>query len=180
MHKPVSVFSKNGSALGGNTDNIASLTSAVSYTSTVSYGQGPVKNNNLGAPDPTGRINAGSKTSGSITYTPQAKRYWGYSASATPTDAEILAALGGGSELNPAKAKTSFNVTISSGTNYVFFAYPASQGALSSLSVGGFGSLPAFTPINRSFTNAQGYAQSYYIYVSQNTFSTTVSNITTN
>lgn len=173
-------FSKNGSGLGGNTDNIASLTASVSYTATVSYGQGPVKNNNLGAPDPTGRINAGSRTSGSITFTPQARRYWGYSATATPTDVEIRAALGGGSELSSAKAKGSFDITISSGTHYVFFAYPASSGSLSSLSVGGFGSLPAFTLTTRSFTNVNGYAQSYNIYVSQNTFATTVSNIITN
>lgn len=173
-------FSKNGTGLGGNTDNIASLTTSVSYTATVSYGQGPVKNNNLGAPDPTGRINAGSRTSGSITFTPQARRYWGYSATATPTDAEIRAALGGGSELSSAKAKGSFDITISSGTHYVFFAYPATSGALSSLSVGGFGSLPAFTLSTRSFTNVNGYAQSYNIYVSQNTFATTVSNIITN
>lgn len=173
-------FSKNGSGLGSNTDNIASLTSAVSYTATVSYSQGPIKNNNLGTPDPTGRINAGSKTSGAVTFTPQAKRYWGYSSSAIPTDSEIKAVLGGGSELSSAKAKGSFDVVISSGINYVFFAYPASIGPLSSLSVGGFGSLPAFTLTARSFTNAQGYAQSYNIYVSQNTFSTTVSNIITN
>jgi len=173
-------FSKNGTGLGGNTDNIASLIASVSYTATVSYGQGPVKNNNLGAPDPTGRINAGSRTSGSITFTPQARRYWGYSATATPTDAEIRAALGGGSELSSAKAKGSFDIAISSGTHYVFFAYPATSGSLSSLSVGGFGSLPAFTLITRSFTNVNGYAQSYNIYVSQNTFATTVSNIITN
>ncbi len=174
------VYNKGGSPLGGNTDNIASLTSSVSYTVTISYGQGPVKNNNLGVPDPTGRINAGSRTSSAVTFTPQSKRFWGYSADATPTDAEIRAALGGNSELSGAKAKGSFDVTISSGSNYVFYAYPASLGGLSSLSVGGFGSLPAFDLTTRSFTNAQGHAQSYNIYVSKNTFSSTVSNIITN
>jgi hypothetical protein len=174
------IFSKNGSPLGGNTDNIASLTTAVSYTAAVSYAQGAVKNNNLGAADPAGQITAGSKTSSAITYTPQAKRYWGYANSATPTDAEIIAALGGNSELSSSKAKTAFDIAISSGSHYVFFAYPASLGPLSSLSVGGFGSLASFTQTTRTFTNGNGYAQSYYIYVNPNDFSTTVSNITTN
>jgi hypothetical protein len=175
-----SSFSKNGSGLGGNTDNIASLIAAVSYTATVNYAAGATKNNNVGTPDPTGQISAGSKTSAAITFTPQAKRYWGYSSNTTPTDADIKTALGGGSELSSAKAKTSFDITISGGSNYIFFAYPASLGALSNLTVGGFGSLPSFTLITRSFTNASGYAQSYNIYINPNAFSTPVSNITTN
>ena len=175
-----SSFSKNGSGLGSNTDNIASLTAPVSYTATVSYAQSVVKNNNIGTPDPTGQISAGSKTSSAITFTPQAKRYWGYCSSITPADADIKAALGGGSELSSAKAKTAFDINISSGSNYIFYAYPASLGALSTLTVGGFGSLPSFTMITRSFSNTNGYAQSYNIYINPNAFSTPVSNIITN
>jgi hypothetical protein len=173
-------YSKNGSGLGGNTDAIASLTSAVSYTTTVNYGQGAVKNNNLGNADPTGQIGAGSKTSAAITYTPQAKRYWGYASTNSPTDAEIIAALGGGSELSSSKAKGAFDITITSGTHFIFFAYPSSLGNLNSLSVGGFGSLGSFNQTTRSFTNASSYSQSYNIYVNPNDFSTTVSTIITN
>jgi hypothetical protein len=175
-----SSYSKNGSGLGSNTDAIASLTSAVTYTATVNYGQGGIKNNNLGTADPVGRINAGSKTSGVITFTPQSKRYWGYAATSSPTDAEIIAALGGGSELSATRAKASFDITISSGTHFIFFAYPASLGNLTSLNVGGFGSISSFTQTTRSFTNANSYAQSYNIYVNPNDFSTTVSSIITN
>jgi hypothetical protein len=173
-------FSKNGSAMANNMDNIPSLTSVVSYTATVNYAQGGVKNNNTGASDETGRVAAGSKTSSPVSFTPQAKRYWGYASSATPTDAEIRAALGGSSELSSSKAKTSFDITISGGSNYIFYAYPAAFGPLSTLSVGGFGSLPAFTLTTRAFTNANGYTQSYNIYLNQNAFSTPVSNIIIN
>jgi hypothetical protein len=173
-------FSKNGSALGSNPDNISSLTASVSYTATVSYAQGAVKNNNVGTPDPTGQISAGSKTSTAITFTPQAKRYWGYSSSTAPSDADIKAALGGSSELSSTKAKSAFDITINGGSNYIFYAYPSSLGALGSLTVGGFGSLPSFTLVTRSFTNASGYSQSYNIYINTNAFSTPVSNITTN
>ncbi len=173
-------YSKGGSALGSNTDNIASLTSAVSYTSTVFFGQGSVKNNNLGTPDPTGQIAAGSKTSSAITYTPQAKRYWGYASTNTPSDANILAVAGGGAELSGSRAKGSFSITISGGSPYIFYAYPASLGLLTSISVGGFESLGTFTRTTRSVTNAQGYTQNYNIYVSTNSVGASVNNIIIN
>ncbi|MEO8173859.1 MAG: hypothetical protein ABI581_12275 [Sediminibacterium sp.] len=173
-------YARNGTTLAGPSDNISSITSPVSYIATLSYAQGPIKNNNLGSPDPAGQIAAGNKTSTAITFTPQAKRYWGYSSSPVPTDSEIILASGGGSELSSSKAKTSFDVSISGGSHYIFFAYPASLGSLNILTVGGFGSLPAFNLITRTFTNVRGYSQSYNIYVNTNAFSTPVSNIATN
>ncbi len=173
-------FYKNGSSLAANSDNIISLTSNVSYTATVNFATGAVKNDNLGTPDPTGQITSGNISAAPINYIPQSKRYWGYCNSVAPSDAEILAALGGGNELATSRAKNSFDINISSGVNYIFFAYPVSFGSLSGMSVSGFGSLPAFTKTSRVFVNAKGFAQSYNIYVSQNTFSVPVLNIITN
>jgi len=124
-----------------------------------------------------GIISASSITSSGITFSAKSKRFWGTSSSPTPTDAEIRAASG---ELTTAKAKSTFSIPVSTGTKYLFFAYPASYGSLSSLTVGGFESLPAFTKITRAFVNAQSYSSSYIIYVSNNNFSSSVDNINTN
>jgi hypothetical protein len=172
-------YKKGGTNLGGNTDNITNITSAVSYTVSVDYAQGACKNDNQGTQDCTGRIAAGTVNSSSVTYTPLGKRYWGYASTNAPTDTDIRNAAGGGSELSSSKAKTSFSIT-PPGANYVFFAYPASLGSLTSITVGGFESISAFTLSTRTVVNASGYSQTYNVYVSNNTFSSVVSGIITN
>jgi hypothetical protein len=61
-------FSRNGSVILTNTVlpstynvNEITGTSSTTYRNTVNYNQGPILNNSLGYPDPTGRIVAGSK-----------------------------------------------------------------------------------------------------------------------
>ena len=169
------LYKKNGSNLAGNTDNINNFTSAVQYSVSITYGQGACKNDNLGQQNCTGRIVAGNLTSSSITFTPLPGRYWGYASSATPSDVDLKNAVGGGTELSNSKAKSSFSISIPGVSSYLFFAYPASLGSLSSISVGGFESIGTFTLITRILVNASGYSQSYNIYVSNNNFSTSVS-----
>ncbi len=173
-------YRKNGTGMGSNIDNVTNITSAISYTVNVAYGQGACKNDNLGNQDCTGRISAGNITSSAITYTPMARRYWGYISSTSPTDANIIAALGGGTEFSNSKVKSSFTITPPGTANYIFFAYPASLGTLTSIMAGGFESFGAFTLTTRTFVNASGYSQSYHIYISNNTFSSAVTGITTN
>jgi len=103
-------------------------------------------------------------------------RYWGRSASATPDNTIILAVAGGNKELSGAKDKSGFTVT-SSGSNYVYYAYPASLGDLTFISVGGFSSFGAFTKSVVSVTNINGYTQNYNVYTSNNTFSATTPSI---
>jgi hypothetical protein len=173
------VYYKNGTALGSNVDAIT-LTTNISYTVGDSYATGACKNNNLGVSDCVGQIMSGTATSGSIVFTPSPKRYWGYSAS-TPTDLEIRTSAGGGNELSTSPFKSSFNISVTGTGQKIFFAYPASEGTLNDIVVGGFSSLSTFTLSTRSFTNAVGYTQSFNIYTSNNTFSTgTISNIVTN
>jgi hypothetical protein len=164
-----------GVALSGNTDHISSLTVPISYTATISYSQGACLNDNQGNQDCSGQITEGSVTSSAITFTPMAKRYWGR-CSVLPNSATIITAAGGGSELSSSRGKGAFTIS-ASGSNNIYYAYPASLGALTSISVGGFDSFQAFTQYTASFTNASNYTQNYFVYVSQNTFSGDATNI---
>ena len=172
-------YFKNSGSLGAgvNTNNHGVLSTSISYSVTVTYGAGTVVlNDNLGNPDATGQIAAGS-TSRSLTISPYANKYFGTSVSNSIDDATLRA---GTNEVASGKAKSNFTIPISSGTNYIFYAYPASLGALSSISVEGFGSLDAFTLTTRNVTNASGYSQSYNIYISNNNFASSVNNIIIN
>ena len=172
-------YFKNTASLGANVnfDNIPSLTSSVTYYVKVNYDAGPVLNDNLGNPYPTGQILAGSVNSSNLTITPFAYKYYSASATNSPTDAELIAA---NKEPASAKAKTNFSITVSGGSKFIFYAYPASLGTLTSINVGGLESLGVFTLITRNVTNASGYTQSYHIYTSNNSTSSSVSNITIN
>ena len=162
---------------GVSTNNHGVLSTSISYSVTVTYGAGTtVKNNNLGTPDATGQIPAGSKSS-SLTISTFANKYWGSSTSNSINDATLVA---GTNEVASGKAKSTFTVPITEGSKYIFYAYPASLGALSSISVEGFGSLDAFTLTTRNVTNASGHSQSYNIYISNNNFASSVNNIIIN
>jgi hypothetical protein len=170
-------FKKNGVNLVGSSDNISNLTTSQTYTVQILYATGSVKQNNLGVNDNVGQISAGQVISTGITFSPKSKRYWGTSSSTSPTDAEIT---GASNEFSTAKSKTGFSINVSSGSKYIFYAYPISYSDLSSLTVGGFESLSAFTKITRTFINTQGYSSTYIIYVSNNNFSSSVDNINCN
>lgn len=97
----------------------------------------------------------------------QYKRFWGFSDSPSPDDNIIKA---GNQELSTSRSK-SWNTGSPAGSEHFFYAYPATFGALSSLTLNGFPSLPAFTETIRNFVNAQGVTVSYRIYVSNNLLS---------
>jgi hypothetical protein len=172
------LYKKDGASLGSNTDNVT-LTSTVSYTADASYSQGQVKNDNLGQPYNAGRIAAGVVTSNTIQYMPQSKRYWGYLSSNNPSSSDILSILGGGTELSAGKAKSSFTINISSGQQHIYYAYPKDYGDLTKLTIGGFGSLDAFTRMSVTVTNAQGYSREYWVYISISTFSQSIADMVT-
>jgi len=161
-------YFRGATSLGGNTDVITSITTPISYTVQKAYAQGNCKNNNLGQQDCTGRINAGTVTSSPTTFTPLSKRYWGYlDANTTPNSAQILATQGGGSELSSSRAGT-FTVAVAGSDKFLYYAYPASQSNLTSLTINGFQTLPAFSPpVTVSVTNASGYSQNYLVYINR-------------
>ena len=174
------VFYRNGTTLGAGVSSDVNagtlsgtnryLTSTISYTVNVSYGAGPVKNDNLGAPSPAGRIGASNVTSTAITITPYQNIYWGVATN--PLAINYLQ--------NPAKSNVgkSKNFSMSGLVNqHIFYAYPFELGALSLISIGGFYSKDAFTETIINLTNASGYTAQYYLYVSKEYFNGSVNNI---
>ena len=111
----------------------------------------------------------------SVTYSFLPRAYYGYSATETPGQAEILAAAGGGSPFSSAKA-LSPTVTLPATTDYynVFYAYPATYPALTIIKDAANNNVTgAFTLSTVSVTNASGYTQTYNVYTSIYTYSNT-------
>jgi hypothetical protein len=166
------------------TDYVTSLTSTRQYYNFGSFDSANCKPNNLGQLDCRGNFaRPTDKTSSTITYTPYPKRYWGQSNTPTPDSLIIRAGLNGsdgGNELmtSGTRAKSGFSVAVSGTNQYVYYAYPTSYGYLTSMFVGGFESINVFKqpdgyPRTVSITNAQGYTQNYYLYISSNQYSNT-------
>lgn len=152
------------------TNTIGKLTpnNSVTYRVVSSYDTGACKTNNLGQIDCTGRIVAGSTSPSSITYNSTYRRFWGYCAGTVPTNAEILAAAGGGSELNASGIKSSLSVTIPNiGYRRIFYAYFSGSTGLNQIKdENGFNvytSWTKLTPIN--FKNSYDYYYTLQIYV---------------
>lgn len=172
-------FYQNGSPLGGNTTTISSLTTTQTFYVNRTYSQGACLPDNCGEIDCTGRINAGNVNSPNYSYTPRYKKYWGVSLGSTPTNEEILAAVGGGSEFSSGLLKGAFNISIPSDTYYhVFYVYWSSYGNVNTIKDGnGLDVTLTFSSSTISVTNAQGYTFSAKAYVSDNVYKNTTYSI---
>lgn len=108
------------------TDTEFVLSATTSYSCTVDYAEGTVKNDNLGQPYPTGHIAAGSKTSSNYTFTPYRQGYFMGSSTSTetPTSATIR---GLASKKNGAYSKGTFKFTVPVGAAQVIIACPATS-----------------------------------------------------
>ena len=96
---------------------------SVTFYATATYGEGEIKNNNLGQPSPDGHIAAGSKNSSNFTFTGQRNMFYGTGVGAAPeATSENVRALTN-KKLNPTQGY-SFNITIAEGQQYVRIAYP--------------------------------------------------------
>lgn len=96
----------------------------VTFTAKATYADGEVKNNNLGQPDATGQIKAGSKTSSGVSFVGKRNLFYGTGVGEAPTvTSEVVRALTG-KQLGPSNG-TSFNVNVATGQQYVIIAYPA-------------------------------------------------------
>ena len=168
-----------------STDIISNLTDTLYYTSTILYDSGAILTNRIGVLDTVGRINRGTIISDSISIFPVSNNYWGYLQNADPSYITDSILLGkdtsinnkGFSEFASSPAKSSFSIPIAGGEKYIYYAYPAKFPDITSVMVGPFESIDAFTKIIRNVVNAQGYSQSYKIYVSTNNFSDKVEKI---
>ena len=177
------MFYKSGTALGTgvNTNSPGSITSSVGYSVTVNYAAGTAtKNDNLGTPFPN-TITAGS-TSNSLSFTTYSKRYWGGISvpfnTTTIYDITALSPLPSSDNSGGSKGITT-NISIS-GTQYAYYAYPASNADLTSIMYNNFESINTFTKTIVQIKNAQGYTQNYKVYTSNDSFSATLTSITFN
>ena len=177
------MFYKGGTALGTgvNTNSPGSITSSVGYSVTVNYAAGTAtKNDNLGTSFPN-TITAGS-TSNSLSFTTYSKRYWGGISvpfnTTTIYDITALSPLPSSDNSGGSKGITT-NISIS-GTQYAYYAYPASNADLTSIMYNNFESINTFTKTIVQIKNAQGYTQNYKVYTSNDSFSATLTSITFN
>ena len=177
------MFYKGGTALGTgvNTNSPGSITSSVGYSVTVNYAAGTAtKNDNLGTPFPN-TITAGS-TSNSLSFTTYSKRYWGGISvpfnTTTIYDITALSPLPSSDNSGGSKSKTTdINIT---GTQYAYYAYPATNADLTSIMYNNFESINTFTKTIVQIKNAQGYTQNYKVYTSNDPISATLTSITFN
>ena len=175
------IFYKGGVSMGaGVTTDVAAgtvsgstriLTTAINYTvQNISYTAGAIKNDNLGNPYPTGKINAGTINGGN-TASITTFQYSYYGPSSTPVVSNYFR-----SQLQSAGKSQTLSFTGLS-NEYIFYAYPTALGTLTSIKIGGFESIAAFNLSTVNLINAQGYSMPYYVYVSQNYFNGTVTGI---
>lgn len=96
----------------------------VTFKARVTYNDGPVKNNNLGQPDATGQIKAGTKDSSVISFVGQRNLFWGTGVGELPAlNSDTVRGLTN-KKLNPTQGY-SWNIPIAVGQQYVIFAYRA-------------------------------------------------------
>lgn len=139
---------------------------AKKYTVTYTYEDGPVLNNNIGTPDPTGKILAGSTTSAEVIFLGYRRGFYGCSTSGTdydPTTSVGIRSLPG-STFNPSKG-TKFTINIPLGATEVIFAYPASIGAVDSVKYVEFSNSEVkgiFTVTTVNVEGVNGYASVPY------------------
>ena len=123
---------KGGSQVG--TDTVSPYTytgeatvlgdETITFTARATYGDGPVKNNNLGQEDPTGQIKAGTITSSNFNFTGQRNLFWGTGVGELPElNSDTIRGLTN-KRLNPTQGY-SWNIPIAIGQQYVIFAYRA-------------------------------------------------------
>lgn len=113
------------------TDTNYQITDSASYVLQASYSQGIIKNDNLGNPDATGRINAGTVNSNTITYTGYRKIFWGTS-NVTPTTSANVRSFATGQMLSDG-VNNNFTITIPQSSVTVWFAYPDTLADVSSV-----------------------------------------------
>jgi hypothetical protein len=117
----------------------------VTYNAQIDYAQGPILNDSLGTPYPSGRINAGTASSNTLSYTGIRMTFYGTPV-ATPTTSADVRALGtstfttannadvdaSGTNLTGSPTP-SFTITIPIGATRVCFAYPATSRVVASV-----------------------------------------------
>lgn len=96
----------------------------VTYQAQATYGDGVVRQNNLGNDDVTGQIKAGAVSSSNYNYTGQRNLFYGTGVGDLPElTSEVIRGLAN-KKLNPTQGY-SFTIPVAIGQQYIVFAYPA-------------------------------------------------------
>lgn len=170
-------YYQNGSALGGNTTSISSLTSNQSFYVKKNYNQGDCIVNNCGEIDCTGRIEAGSVNSSTGTYSIGYRRYIGWISDTTgiATGGQNSAILANviNSSFSTSQIFGSNGSPISTGnptdTQFWVFAYLSSGSDMSAITMNGLPSIDGFNKVTiTNFTNNQGANVSLKVYYTIN------------
>lgn len=175
------LFYKSSNVLSANTNSPGPITTSVSYSVIVNYAAGTsTKNDNLGTPYPN-TISTGF-TSASLNFSSYSKRYWGgISIPFNTTTIYDITALSPSPNADNSGGSKGITATIAiSGTQYAFYAYPATNADLTSIMYNNFESINTFTKTIVQIKNAQGYTQNYKVYTSNDPISATLTSVTFN
>ena len=156
---------KGGSEVGSDTSSPYTYTGeaivlgdeTISFKAQATYEDGEVKNNNLGQPDATGQIKAGTKDSSTLSFVGQRNAFWGYGAGTveSPSSDQIRGLAN--KRLN-VSANNVISVAIATGSQHIIFALPAPR-TLKQVSyddLGDKGMLSAFTKTTVQVADARG------------------------
>lgn len=141
----------------------------ITFKARATYEDGEVKNNNLGQPDATGQIKAGTKDSSAISFVGQRNAFWGYGAGTieSPSSDQIRGLAN--KRLN-VSANNVISVAIATGSQHIIFALPAPR-TLKQVSyddLGDKGMLSAFAKTTVQVADARGGSngmKDYNVYV---------------
>jgi hypothetical protein len=175
------LFYKSSNVLSANTNSPGPITTRISYSVTVNYAAGTsTKNDNLGTPYPN-TISTGS-TSASLSFSSYSKRYWGgISIPFNTTTIYDITPLSPSPNADNSGGSKGITATIAiSGTQYAYYAYPATNADLTSIMYNNFESINTFTKTIVQIKNAQGYTQNYKVYTSNDPISATLTSVTFN
>lgn len=118
------VFSQTASPVTTDPQEFTLGDETVTFTAKATYGEGQIKNDNLGQPSPDGHIQAGNKTSSGVSFVGKRNLFYGTGVGSVPSiTSEAVRALAG-KKLGPTNG-TVFDINIAIGQQYVIFAYPA-------------------------------------------------------
>ena len=175
------LFYKSSNVLPANTNSPGPITTTISYSVTVNYAAGTsTKPDNLGTSYPN-TISTGS-TSASLNFSSYSKRYWGgISIPFNTTTIYDITALSPSPNADNSGGSKGITATIAiSGTQYAYYAYPATNADLTSIMYNNFESINTFTKTIVQIKNAQGYTQNYKVYTSNDPISATLTSVTFN
>jgi hypothetical protein len=175
------IFYKSSTALQANTNSPGPITTTISYSVVVGYAAGTLtKNDNLGTPYPN-TISNGS-TSAALSFSSYSKRYWGGISIPfnTTTIYDITALSPSPNADNSGGSKGITATIVISGTQYAYYAYPATNADLTSIMYNNFESINTFTKTIVQIKNAQEYTQNYKVYTSNDPISATLTSVTFN